>query len=451
MRNFCPQINAKMSHLVDDQYATTRYLVAKGGRASGKSYSHADGLLFRLYTRPGYRAVICRELRTTISDSVHQLLQDRIAYHELNHLFDITDSQITFRPNKSFVTYKHLRSNFDEVKGLSDYNLAWLFEAEQISKESFEVLDPTIRGNSSQLWIEYNPRLMDDFIHDRFAVHGDSQAHVVHLNYLDNPYCPSELVALAEACRARSQSDYGHIWLGEPASAGLFFGGFRTETHCVEPHALPLDASDGLILSLDHGIAHNTCSILGHVGPHMTTAIQTYSQNGGTTSGHAAAVYDMIQSCRWTDGQFPHTCYYDPSMSTKRKLSEMMYRSDIDEYIELFRERGAPTKFLPANNRKRDGCHAMLDMIDNHQFQVFGKGNKSLVDGLLRVERDENDPEIYAKQDGDDEADSCRYLLVAAKTLMGEATMRRDRQEKARLARLRQPQYAAVDGGWMGA
>jgi hypothetical protein len=196
-----------------------RYKVARGGRAGGKSYSFADAALARLLASK-ITIAVCRELDTTIRDSVHKLLKERIAYHKIDSLFDITDRGIKC-VNGSEVVYKHLHNNVDEIKGLQGCSICWIFEAQSLTKESFDVLYPTIfRNKDAEIWIEFNPDNDDDFVMQRFIYHKDEDSIVVEINYLDNPLCPDELIEEALKCKRDFPDDYDHIWMGQPSKQG---------------------------------------------------------------------------------------------------------------------------------------------------------------------------------------------------------------------------------------
>jgi hypothetical protein len=145
-----------------------------------------------------------------------------------------------------------------------------------------------------------------------------------------------------------------------------------------------------------------------------------------TTRDHAAEIWDLINGTYWVNCQFPAAIYFDPSMSTQRKMSDTNIRADIDEYKEYFAARAESrgTAFIPANNRKPDGCNTLRMLLDTSHGEPalchFKALNGSYVAGLRGVEADENNPEIYAKQDGDDAADEARYGSVAIRTIMAD-------------------------------
>lgn len=112
-----------------------------------------------------------------------------------------------------------------EVEGNNNYFANGILvhnceESQAITKDSFEVLNPTIRKAGSELWFSMNRENENDAIWRAIAANPDDQTLVVKVNYYDNPFCPEEMKYLAEKCKADNIDDYMHIWEGEPISLG---------------------------------------------------------------------------------------------------------------------------------------------------------------------------------------------------------------------------------------
>jgi len=216
---------------------------------------------------------------------------------------------------------------------------------------------------------------------------------------------------------------------------GQFFSEFN-DLNIEKPFELPRDCQSRLFGSLDHGITHNTSFGLWYVdsSAHLHRLF-SYSANGGTAGGHAAAIWDMIESFPYTRGLFPSEIYFDPSIATKEKLSDRFFRSILDEYTDIFeaKEHSRSVAFLPANNRKIDGCHLMRAALAPTDGQplltYFDRYNSESVLRVKGVLVDKNNPEIYAKMDGDDEADEWRYGVVAGVTKAANLRANANRKE----------------------
>ena len=190
-----------------------------GGRAGGKSYAFADSLLLK--GRQQNLLIAClREIQDSIKDSVYKLLCDRIALYEL-HDYKIFENRIENTVTGSKFIFKGLRDqDVQHIKSLEGVDIAWIEEAQTISKRSWEVLEPTIRKDGSEIWISMNRELENDPLWVMLAAHPDDRTLVCKVNYTDNPFCPEEIKIQAEKCKKNHPDDYAHIWLGEPIHQG---------------------------------------------------------------------------------------------------------------------------------------------------------------------------------------------------------------------------------------
>lgn len=295
---------------------------------------------------------------------------------------------------------------------------------------------PTIRKNDSEIWFTFNTGNIKDPVYEQFVTNRRDNAKVVLVNYWDNPWFPDVLREEMEYDRANNPARYRHVWCGEPGSEGAFFVEFGQ--HLEED---PFEISDSdlngrLFTGLDSGITHKTVGGLYWVSPpwqkdqwgreYSIHKLFTYAANGGTVEGHAREFLDRLESFPHTRGKMPLYCFYDTAMDTKHKLSESMVRAEIDEYKDVFARTGVI--FVGANKAKEYGCKLVRAMFQNHDdaaiFRYWKNYNNSMVDGINAVLTDDNNPEIYAKQDGDDEADELRYSLVKIRAWISEQSRR---------------------------
>lgn len=186
-----------------------------GGRAGGKSYAFADSLLF--LGRQKKLLIAClREIQDSIKDSVHKLLSDRIGVYGLTD-YKIFEDKIENKITGTKIIFKGLREqDAQKIKSLEGVDIAWVEEAQTISKASWEILEPTIRKDGSEIWISMNRRYENDPLWMAVAANPDERTFVCRVNYNDNPFCPQEIKYQAEKCRKNNPENYGHIWLGEP-------------------------------------------------------------------------------------------------------------------------------------------------------------------------------------------------------------------------------------------
>ena len=210
------KIAEKFRPLLTEHY---RYKLYYGGRAGGKSYAFADCLLLLARQKKLFIACV-REVQNSIKDSVYKLLKDRAEYYKFDDFLFYEDRIENIVTGSKFV-FKGLKDqNKQNIKSLEGVDICWCEESQAITKESFEVLDPTIRKSGSELWFSMNRENENDAIWRAIAANPDDQTLIVKVNYYDNPFCPDEMKYLAEKCKADNLDDYMHIWEGEPISLG---------------------------------------------------------------------------------------------------------------------------------------------------------------------------------------------------------------------------------------
>ncbi len=189
-----------------------RYRVAYGGRGSGKSWAFARMLLVRAYQQK--RRILCaRELQNSIKESVHTLLSEQIARLGLPG-FQVGESFIRHANGSEFI-FKGLRSNISEIKSLEGVDICWVEEAQKVSKESWDILIPTIRVEGSEIWVTFNPEFKTDPTSDRFVENTPPNTRIVKINYNDNPWFSNQLREEMNYLRSIDPLAYRHVWLGE--------------------------------------------------------------------------------------------------------------------------------------------------------------------------------------------------------------------------------------------
>lgn len=190
-----------------------RYKGAHGGRGSGKSH-HFGGALIEDCLLGHTRAACLREVQNSIKDSVKQLLEDKIRQYEVEHLFRVTDIEIT-GPHDSLIVFRGLQNHTaGSIKSLEKFNRAWIEEAQTISQRSLDIATPTFRNNA-EMWFSWNPKSAKDPVDRLFRENaGDPDFICVEANYRDNPWFPDDIRRDMERDRSRDPDKYAHVWLG---------------------------------------------------------------------------------------------------------------------------------------------------------------------------------------------------------------------------------------------
>lgn len=203
-----------------------RYKGAKGGRASGKSWFFADYIVESIIRDPDMQIVCIREIQRSLKFSAKKLIEQTIRKYGMQDLFDILNTEIRRVDGNGIIIFEGMQDHTaDSIKSLESFNIAWVEEAQSLSHRSVELLTPTIRQDDSELLFSWNPSQPSDAVEQLFKSKSDSA--LVHVNYLDNPWCPQVMIDEAAELAAINPEKYNHIWLGgynEKSEAQIFNG-----------------------------------------------------------------------------------------------------------------------------------------------------------------------------------------------------------------------------------
>ncbi|WP_446471149.1 PBSX family phage terminase large subunit [Xenorhabdus stockiae] len=194
-----------------------RYKIAYGGRGSGKSWSIAR-LLIEIARRGAYRFLCGRELQNSIEDSVLKLLEDTIYREGYQNEFEIQRKSIRHLITNAEFMFYGIKNNTTKIKSLEGIDICWMEEAEAVTKESWDILIPTIRKPNSEIWVSFNPKNILDDTYQRFIVEPQKDSAVLKVNWSENPWFPEVLKQEMEECKLRDYDLYCHIWEGEPVA-----------------------------------------------------------------------------------------------------------------------------------------------------------------------------------------------------------------------------------------
>lgn len=219
------QINAGFPpKLIDPLFGVKRRtVVLYGGRAGGKSWAVARALLIRGMSQP-MRVLCCREYMANMADSVHRLLSDQIAIMGLESSYTIEKQAIygpIFNNIRNEFRFTGIRNNPQGLKSYEGFDVAWVEEAANVSKDSWEKLIPTIRKPNSQIIVVFNPELEQNETYQRYVINPPPDSVVVKINYLDNPFIMdmedgAVMLAEAEHMKKTDPDGYSNVWLGFP-------------------------------------------------------------------------------------------------------------------------------------------------------------------------------------------------------------------------------------------
>ena len=209
-----PTLNPKLKEF---WRVPARNRILKGGRSSSKSWDAAGFAIF-LTNKYKIRFLCARQLQNKMEQSVHNLLIKQIYRFGLQDYYDIQRSKITNTVTGSEFMFYGLARNIEEIKSLEGIDICWLEEAHGLTKEQWDILEPTIRKDHSQFWILFNPDLSSDFVYQYFVVNTPDDTVVQHINYTDNQFISDTALAVALALKERDIDEYNHIYMGEVKS-----------------------------------------------------------------------------------------------------------------------------------------------------------------------------------------------------------------------------------------
>lgn len=207
--NLSPAFPAKLDIL----FQPSRYKILFGGRGGAKSWGVARALLLKGVQKP-LRWLCAREFQNSISESVHQLLENQIDELGLRHFYDVQKNAI-YGKNGTHFGFEGLHHNVINLKSWEGADGAWIEEAQTVSKNSWNILTPTIRRDGSEIWITFNPEFEDDETYVRFVVKPPRNALVREINWRDNPWFPKVLEEERLECLERDPDSYDHVWEGK--------------------------------------------------------------------------------------------------------------------------------------------------------------------------------------------------------------------------------------------
>jgi phage terminase large subunit len=247
------RIEFDIPHPFTDDFLFTpaSYKVAYGGRGSAKSTSFARALIATAVSEK--HLILCtREFQNSISDSVHRLLGNSINAMGLSKYFDIQKATIICPVTGSEFIFKGLRRNAEEIKSTEGVTRCWVAEARSTSEDSWTFLDPTIRTEGAEVWVDLNPDQEDDPTYKRFIINPPPGSIVRKVSWRDNPYFPKRLDELRRHMLRTDPEAYDWVWEGhcrKITEATIF-----RDKYTIEAFDIPEDV-DRFFYGADWGFA----------------------------------------------------------------------------------------------------------------------------------------------------------------------------------------------------
>ena len=196
-----------------ENFIKVRHRVLYGGRASSKSWEFA-GMAAGIGAQYQTRFLCVRRFQNKIKESVHTLIAAQI--NNFGHKgYDVRATDIQHSNGTEFVFYG-IERNVDEIKSFEGADVLWIEEAHNLTEDQWRTLRPTIRKQGSEIWISFNPRLVTDFVYQRFIVNPPNSCRVRLINYPDNPFLSDTAKGDIEEMKAEDEEEHDHVYLGVP-------------------------------------------------------------------------------------------------------------------------------------------------------------------------------------------------------------------------------------------
>lgn len=242
------------------EFNSFRRMLLTGGRGGGKTQAVARLLLW-VASKRKVRVVCGRELQSSITESVYTVFCDLIETYNLD--FKILANRIECNTTGSIISFKGFRDQGrTNIKGLEGVDILWVDEAEAITKDTLDIINPTIRKSGSMLIFTMNRRTRFDPVFVDNDLREDCLS--IKINYNENKYCPKELINEAMACKERSEADYNHIWLGQPLSHGeqMVFNTKDLDA-CKKVDFIGCNVTQGKVLAIDIAAGGGDLTVAG--------------------------------------------------------------------------------------------------------------------------------------------------------------------------------------------
>ena len=200
------------------------YKILYGGRGSGKSYAMHLSALSRAWEKR--QLVLClREIQKSLEASSMMLLKNIIDSNDIfRNFYEVRSDRIIGRNGSMFIFRgaSGSRGTLEQIKSLEGLNLVLIEEAQDITRDTANVLFPTFfRQDDSEVWACLNPTREFDPLYE-LATSGDDNVWSLKVNYdMNTRHFSDKMERLRLQDLKERPNHYPHIWEGELQEEGL--------------------------------------------------------------------------------------------------------------------------------------------------------------------------------------------------------------------------------------
>jgi len=226
-------------------------VVFYGGANAGKSYSACDKLILSPFIQAiPLKILIVRKTLPSLKKTCLTLLQERLNKIGIPYSLNKTDLVMTLCDGTIiyFISIDDA-SAIEKIKSLTDIDIIWIEEANEITEAAYNQLTLRLRGGTSkykQIILTLNPISISSWVYRRFFI-SDNTAHKIRVNIDHNPWARPEEYLRLEQYKSISDKIYNVYRLGE---WGSLEGNVYTNWDIVD--SIP-DKVNEVIYGLDFG------------------------------------------------------------------------------------------------------------------------------------------------------------------------------------------------------
>ncbi len=193
-----------------------RIKVLHGGRCAGKSHDAAGRMIWLASNFRKLRFMCARQFQNKISESVYTLLLNKIDESNTQRQFKITNNGIVHKATGSEFLFYGIARNLAEIKSTEGVTHLVIEEGQGLTPEQYEVLEPTIRANFSEIWLLFNSINESDFPYQRFVLNTPEDCIARQINFDENCFLNQTQKDMIRAAYLRDPFDAAHVYGGVP-------------------------------------------------------------------------------------------------------------------------------------------------------------------------------------------------------------------------------------------
>lgn len=433
-----------------DYVLATKYpvVILVGGRNSGKSYFLEQLAVTNMHNLTNYKLLVIEDVETNIGAGVKNGIENRAEEFGYDSLFASIKQppEVRHRLTKSKVIFKgyHSDDQQKQVKSLNEVTAAWYEEAENITYDQFKALRMQLRGGNPQdrqLFLSLNPINEDSFINHYFFQQqpdkvyekfSDGRPKVFEKNisvemgddivnipcivvvtvHWDNPYLTPEQHADIEEYKYTNEDKYAMLAEGKFVKGqGAYFQEFSKHIHVEESRPLPKDWRRYRVL--DYGLDMLACYWVAIDPQNKAFIYKELCESDLIVSQAVKRIKEITKPDEDIYQTIAPPDLWNRNRDTGKSTAQIFYENGIN--------------LIQASNAFEAGCLDMKEWLFPYESknEQTGEPTKTanmkifdcctnLIKSLSNIQKDEKDPNVYAKQPHDltHSVDAVRYFCA---------------------------------------